>query len=277
MADYQEDPYQHISQIEIFDMPAIHFNGATLFRNGQLAAGNDGVLSVSVWFRVSEGVSSDYRPNLFISSPELTGEVDDPERSNLLLFLNNSVVGLHSHGRDVPDDLPAAAIQIFSSREYAPGSWHHILACIRQDASGPDRPARLYVDDIDVTINDPEFGENTAPFTMSLSGRSFCIGSDGLEPETPLWFRGDMAELWIASGQNILSGNDIPEDTRRKFISAAGRPVPLGTNGELPTGTAPTIFGHGDKNTFLQPNLGTGGGFALIGSISDSVTPPRLG
>jgi hypothetical protein len=82
-----------------------------------------------------------------------------------------------------------------------------------------------------------------------------------------------MADLWIAPGISLLDGSgDIPLATRRKFIDALGKPVFLGANGELATGTAPAVFLSGDASTFAT-NLGTGGAFATTGTLTDATGP----
>lgn len=271
----------HVRGAGQFETPAVFFDGVTEFKTESLISGNDGVLSFSFWFRVAEDISIDAYPVLFVAAPEFD-ETFPPYRSNLNVYFTHPDLlyfGVHTHGSEEHPDLPLPASQFYSPNGYSPGDWHHVLCCVQQSASGPIRPARLYIDDVDVTTHDPEFGENVAGFTMTLSGVTFHIGSNGVTSGGPptWWFRGDLSELWIASGQNLLVGEEIPEETRRKFITADGRPVSLGMNGELPTGVAPTIFGHGNRRTFLQPNLGTGGEFALIGELTDAETHPRVG
>ena len=64
---------------------------------------------------------------------------------------------------------------------------------------------------------------------------------------------------------------------RRKFISASGKPVNLGSDGSLPTGTSPIIFfdlAPGDAVSTFASNKGTGGGFTLTGSLVEASTSP---
>ena len=53
------------------------------------------------------------------------------------------------------------------------------------------------------------------------------------------------------------------KENRRKFISAAGRPVNLGANGSGPTGNQPIIYCPTGDGT---NNLGYGGNFSANGS-----------
>jgi hypothetical protein len=74
-----------------------------------------------------------------------------------------------------------------------------------------------------------------------------------------------------------LSGGDIPELTRRKFISAAGKPVLLGADGSIPTGQAPAIFLHLDKgehSSGFAINRGVGGTLALGGTLTGASSSP---
>jgi len=58
---------------------------------------------------------------------------------------------------------------------------------------------------------------------------------------------------------------------RRKFISASGVPVELGTNGQLPTGSVPIVYApDGDTST----NLGVGGSFFNSGTFAACSTIP---
>jgi hypothetical protein len=79
-------------------------------------------------------------------------------------------------------------------------------------------------------------------------------------------FNGDVADLWWAPGVYLdltVTAN------RRKFISADRRPVPLGANGQTPTGSAPLIFLSGDLAAW-HTNKGTGGGLTQTGALSET-------
>ncbi len=85
---------------------------------------------------------------------------------------------------------------------------------------------------------------------------------------------GDIADLRIDFGTYI----DLSvEANRRKFISSSGRPVDLGSDGSVPTGSAPDIFLSGDTATW-HTNDGVGGGFTENGALTDgaTVTPPNI-
>lgn len=80
----------------------------------------------------------------------------------------------------------------------------------------------------------------------------------------------------FASAVNAL-GNITVKANRRKFISANGKPVFLGTDGSKPTGTPPIVFlsqqRNDTPNTF-NINRGTGGDFTITGTLTESTTSP---
>ena len=109
---------------------------------------------------------------------------------------------------------------------------------------------------------------NGVPFYIGTD--TFGQGGDGSNNFVGM----SMADLWIAPGVSLLDNNGyIPEATRRKFISANGKPVDLGSDCSAPTGTAPAVCFSGDATTF-GTNKGTGGTFTLTGTLTDASTSP---
>lgn len=135
--------------------------------------------------------------------------------------------------------------------------WYHILGSF--DAPGT---FKCYINDIDKPLQDVLHAENA--FDVLSNGFPFKLNNGTLC---------DLADVWIAPGVSLLVDGDIPEVTRRKFISAAGKPVDLGADGSTPTGTAPAIFFSGDAAAFVT-NRGTGGAFTLTGSLTDADSSP---
>ena len=87
-------------------------------------------------------------------------------------------------------------------------------------------------------------------------------------------FDGCMSELYFAPGQ-YLDFSVIAN--RRKFISSGGRPVYLGSDGSLPTGTAPLVYSHlddGEAVANFATNRGTGGDFTITGTLATGSTSP---
>lgn len=82
--------------------------------------------------------------------------------------------------------------------------------------------------------------------------------------------RASVADLWMSFGEYIDPSIDA---NRRKFIDEAGNPVFLGSDGSLPTGSAPDIFLSGAIDSW-HTNKGTGGGFTENGELTDAITKP---
>ena len=82
------------------------------------------------------------------------------------------------------------------------------------------------------------------------------------------------AELYFAPGQ-YLDFSKV--SNRRKFINESGKPVHLGSDGSLPTGTAPAIYQHlddGETAANYATNAGTGGNFSVDGTLATASTSP---
>lgn len=141
--------------------------------------------------------------------------------------------------------------------------WHHLLLSVDTNHGDSAKILKAYVDDVDVT----NILSNTgSAYSMPFSGKSLAVCFDG-STNTSV---GDFADIWIAPGQFI----DLTvEANRRKFIDASGKPVDLGADGSMPTGTAPAVFFSGDATGFAT-NKGTGGAFTLTGSLTNASTSP---
>lgn len=140
--------------------------------------------------------------------------------------------------------------------------WHHFIFSYDRT----NKPGSLVlVDGVDVSdlpgwfnTGDPTLVEDDANFLINPPATA---GLNGCE----------IADLYIAFNQWLdLS---VPANVE-KFRSVAGKPVFLGADGSVPTGTAPTIFLSGDASEF-HINKGTGGGFTVTqGALVDAATSP---
>ena len=63
------------------------------------------------------------------------------------------------------------------------------------------------------------------------------------------------------------------ESNRRKFFSAEGKPVDLGSDGSAPTGNIPILFLFGPTVSW-HTNLGSGGGMTENGELTDCADSP---
>jgi hypothetical protein len=67
------------------------------------------------------------------------------------------------------------------------------------------------------------------------------------------------------------------ESNRRKFISASGTPVNLGTDGNIPTGTQPLIYLSGPATNWnAGKNFGSWSGFTVHGTVTDCTSSPFI-
>lgn len=85
----------------------------------------------------------------------------------------------------------------------------------------------------------------------------------------------DLAEFYLTNEYLDISVTA----NRRKFISAAGAPVDLGSDGSTPTGTQPLVYLSGTAAYWnLGLNFGSSGSFTMsTGSVADSSNdPPTL-
>lgn len=79
-----------------------------------------------------------------------------------------------------------------------------------------------------------------------------------------------LSELYFAPGQYL----DLSVAANlAKFIDSNGNPVPLGTDGSLPTGTAPAIYLN-NRAALAHINKGTGGNFTANGTLTDATSTP---
>jgi hypothetical protein len=157
---------------------------------------------------------------------------------------------------DVP--VSAFAIDKASTSDWNEADgWHHVL-CSWDMAVG----FQLYVND----ASDAAAGGTFTNTDLNQVGSDWWIGTDNTT--TP---RGDfdIADLWHARTRIDLS----VEANRRKFRSAAGKPVNLGSDGSTPTGSAPLIYQSGSVAAW-HTNKGSGGGFTLTGTLTASADSP---
>jgi hypothetical protein len=142
--------------------------------------------------------------------------------------------------------------------DFVAGSWRHIL--ISYDVSVP--VLHIYVDDASNKQASGTLADGTIEYTIGNSAiGAFTSGVDK--------FTGDMADLWFSTTFIDIS----VESNRRKFISATGKPVDLGSDGSTPTGTAPVVFLSGATGSW-HTNKGTGGGFTLTGTLDTASSSP---
>lgn len=148
-----------------------------------------------------------------------------------------------------------------SANALANGVFHNVL--MWWDLSIPD--GEIYVQDVlDLAVSPTLVNNGNLDYTASdwTVGAQTAAGANKMN--------GCLAEIYFNNAELLkfsLTSN------RRKFITLSKKPVSLGANGELPTGTTPIIYQSGDKTAFVT-NKGSGGGFAENGALTDCATSP---
>jgi hypothetical protein len=139
------------------------------------------------------------------------------------------------------------------------GQWHYVAFCGDGDAG----TASSIVDGV-VTSG---FGGNSASinFAYNTARIGRFIGSGSL----PNWLNAYIAEFWWDTSYIDLTN---PANLA-KFRSPSGKPVFLGSDGSLPTGTAPLLYFSGDSTDF-PTNRGTGGAFTVSGTLTTAPNSP---
>lgn len=136
--------------------------------------------------------------------------------------------------------------------------WHHLIMAWDLASS----VGHLYVDG----VSDKNAGATLTNGTLAYSAADWAVASltTGGSP-----FFGALAEYYFAPGQYL----DISQAANLAKFRANGRPVSLGTDGSLPTGTAPKIYLKNIYSSF-QTNSGTGGNFSVTGTLTASADAP---
>lgn len=239
---------------------AVNFDGQALLSTASLVSTDNEYAALSFWVKVPlSGPGGGY---------VLVG---DPNGTFYPYF--NIVNGGQGFGINIADAAGASFIDASEGMALAGlAEWHHVLLAFQTNLAAGNKILKGYVDDVLVFSapgNDP-----SDAFDISTNGKEFVFGGYG-DPMDGI--AGDFADVWFAPGANLLTAGDIAEATRRKFISAEGKPVNLGADGSTPTGTAPAMFFRrapaAAASTFGN-NLGTGGAFTITGTLTNAATSP---
>jgi len=157
-------------------------------------------------------------------------------------------------------------LNLSTTNTYTSGStWYHFLISWDLGAGA----ASIYVNDVS-SATSSSITNDSIRYTETSAKVMFAGSTSGTNP-SPV----DAAEIYIAYGQYL---DFTVTANRRKFISDSGKPVHLGTNGSIPTGTAPTIYFHLDHlesaNNFGAINHGSSDAFTVNGSLTTSSGSP---
>jgi hypothetical protein len=212
------------------------------------ADGKSGILSL--WLRIDGGDGTTL--TMIADGTAVTGRFYLTRLSSNIFLIN----AFNSGGTQILN-LQTSGTHITSA------TWLHILSSWDLAAG----VSSFYIND----VSDQVVTTRTNDTIDYLSGIDWAIGANNAGG---LKTNGCMAELYFAPNQYL--DFSIVEN-RRKFISPNGKPVALGTNGSLPTGTAPIIYLHLDPAEApadFATNRGTGGNFSITGTLTAGSTSP---
>ncbi len=218
----------------VFSGSVFEGSNTRLARNGNLTGLSDGnVFTLSAWVK---RLDSDF----FAIMSNDTGRFD----------VSIDRVSTGSNLRVRLDDSSGSTILASETLGGVPSSWSHVLISI-DTAAGV---FHAYINDVAQSTTSGFLSTNAIDFTTG----DFFIGRSGGQ--------GDGANGYMYDPYFTDEFIDISiEANRRKFISAAGKPVRLGLTGATPTGTAAKVFCSGAINNW-NVNKGTGGGFTVSGN-----------
>ncbi len=134
----------------------------------------------------------------------------------------------------------------------ANSGWHHLAFSV--DMAGGSSMYLNGVSDIEVIT----YVDELIRFTAS---HPFIGAAFGLD----MHWDGCLAEVYSNYGVSGLNIN--------KFITPEGKPVDLGSDGSIPTGSPPVVYVKGPKANW-SANFGTGGDFTLSGGSFDCADSP---
>ena len=226
---------------------AVDYDGTndTLLRGSDLTGNADSkVGTFSAWVRLDGSNASQLRITATVGNTFIVRRLSD-----------------NTFGIQLENPAGTPILTLVSSTTYTSGAtWLHITSA--WDLSVP--VAHLFISDAD----DEAGGSTETDDTIDYTASDWAIGSNG-GGGGQRW-DGCMSEVYINTAEFL----DISvEANRRKFIDASGKAVSLGSDGSLPTGTAPIVYLNGDSTNF-EINQGDGGDFSVTGALDDCSTSP---
>lgn len=239
---------QTLSQVESAD-----FDGSAdyMTRGADLTGTSDGKQgTVMFWFRIDATVAN---MTIITNATTLAGATSR-WRVRKVAGGEIDILGLNAAGTTILDiqtsdtyDVSTTWFQFLSSWNLATGTAH------------------LYVNDVSV-LTSTTLTDDSIDYTVA----DWAIGG---QANAGTLFNGCLAEVYFSLQYLDLS----IVANRRRFISGNGKPVWLGTDGAIPTGTAPIVYqriADGAAADTFDTNLGTGGDFTITGTLDLGSSTP---
>lgn len=231
-----------------FSVDGVTFDGSNdvVSRGGALTGAADGrVFAVSFWIKTTDGAT--FKDIFTGSSPVCTEIYIDAD--TLAFYVSD---GTNTFEFSLPTTIND-------------GAWHHVAVSADVNFSAGNKVAKAAIDGASVT---PTILSDTAAafdIPFSIAG-DWAVGATDLAA--------DIAEFWYSSTDYIdfsVAGNI------QEFRSVAGKPVNLGADGSIPTGTPPIIYlriDDGESADNFAANAGSGGDFTVTGALTTASTSP---
>jgi hypothetical protein len=213
----------------------------TIISSGPTGLANGKQVTFSTWVKFSADNSFEAIA-VFASSVGAT---------RFAVFRNNSNQ-FYIYGQSA---VPADVLYLVGTTSVTISSgWVHLYICV--DLADTAK-RKMYINGVAETLTVNTYSD----VALGLVGASFKyrIGADGVVANL---LSGAVTELWF---------DDSYLDDTTKFASG-GKPISLGSDGSLPTGSSPVFYLKGSGDGF-NVNSGTGGDFTLTGSLG-TTTPP---
>lgn len=240
------------------DYDAVLFDGTNdyLSRGAVMTGAADGPQGIfSMWVNVTSLAAANFPLSVRYGGGALFSFRTDATTGKVRIILSN-IAGTSTY-------------TYVSSVAVSLGVWTNILASWDMNAGAGSKTMKLMlngVQDTGATITDADLAFNVAYGALS---DGWNVASQASFPA----YTGCMAEFYF----NTVTYMDVTQASNLAKFYSAGKPVNLGTVGATPTGTQPLVLDHiaaAASATGFGTNLGSGGGWTIIGALDLCSTKP---
>ena len=150
------------------------------------------------------------------------------------------------------------------------GEWNHFIF------SDNGSSFQFYLNGVAADFSEPQWTETNYDPSYPGSFLSSAAPNDrlgvganyGSTNNVERMFDGEMAEFYL----NAFQGLDLSVNNNIEKFIKNGKPVDLGSDGSLPTGSQPEFYLKNPFDTF-QNNLGSYGNFTVSGALGEGTVP----
>lgn len=206
---------------------------------------------ISVWLRTDTIASAEFP--LFFCGGAIQLQINNGSFAGQILVVLQSPVGTEFSFRST------LATGLTMGSNYG---WVHVLVSWNTNFSAGNKLGQIYLNGYDAGFT--RVSDTAGAFVVDYTNSPSTIGYASS-------YVGGVSELYFAAGQYLDFTVQANVD---KFISSTGYPVDLGTSGQIPTGTSPTVYLRNSTVSTWGNNLGTGGNFTQNGTPTLSANNP---